>query len=151
METAKNSVVKVINRAYELIDTNGWVQGRMVAPPDGFTAQGLFDIEHAIANRCKVCLEAALIIAESEATGKDVRVILDALEENGVTFPAYDTVLGEVNREPQRYEPPHCDRDFSGGHSSLHCFNDRLTPYNKAAVLRALNNAAFNYVNTGDQ
>lgn len=151
METAKSNPVKVINRAYELIDTNGWVQGRMVGAPDGSVAQGLFDIEHAVENRCKVCLEAALIIAEAEATGQDVRVILEALDENGATFPAYDLVLEEVNREPKRYEPAYCGIDFSGGHSSLHCFNDRVTSYGKSLVLRALNNAAFNYANTGDQ
>lgn len=94
METAKSNPVKVINRAYELIDTNGWVQGRMVGAPDGSVAQGLFDIEHAVENRCKVCLEAALIIAEAEATGvlpSDVMfAIFKALQENTATeFPAY--------------------------------------------------------------
>lgn len=151
METVKNRVVKVINRAYELIDTNGWVQGRLFQAPDGYTGQGIILLDKAVAERCKVCLEAALIIAEAEETGKDPLLIAEILEESGITFPAYDTVLAEVNRDPQRYEPAHCGRDFSGGHSSLHNFNDRLTPYNKATVLRALNNAAFNYVNTGDQ
>ena len=151
METAKSNAVKVINRAYELIEQNGWTQGKMVAPPDGFTVQGLFDIEHAVENRCKVCLEAALVIAESEATGKDPLLIAEALEETGTTFPAYDLVLEEVNRDPKRYEPAYCGRDFTGGHSSLHCFNDRLTSYGKSTVLKALAGAAFHYSNTGDQ
>ncbi len=150
METAKSNPVKVINRAYELIDTNGWVQGRMVGlPAEGGAIVG--DIEHAVESRCRVCLEAALIIAEAEATGQDVCVILDALEQSGTTFPAYDLVLEEVNREPERYKPAYSSQDFSNGHSSLHCFNDRLTSYGKSTVLRALNNAAFNYSNTGDQ